>query len=1653
MMMYFYRYTALVICIGVVAQGASVVPVDNLVKTFSFPEPVLRLTPDRLTAVSIAGCEPDVQTAKPILPVTGVTFDIPRGFEVKSIALTPLLVREIPFSAPIQWGLPPRQPNDPPLPVIAPDLAIYGGTTPYPDIAQPAWRTDPSDVTTRLTVQLFPVRFDPVRNLLIAAEKLVVTVELQPAAAKTPTVVHVQGGMPTSPLSSLPPSDSPHSYLVISTSNLIYHTPGPWNLQSLCEARARAGFTPALVDIEWIYANYAGTNNPAKIRAFIQDAHQQWDTRYLLIAGTFDLIPAQKLYVSFASFFSTLTTEIPSDAIYYGCMTGTFDNNGNGRYGEVNDGVNGGDVDLTAEVMVGRFPVTNALELAHMVRKTLRYEGATPADCVPNAFMAEKMDLGTLVYATGFMEEIRYGTNTYALTSLGYETSPYADRFDTEHTLYDSTNGLWNATDALAFLNQNYQTVNHIGHGAVKYCAKLNLASTNDQNAVRAFTNDMPYFMYSQACDTGAFDTPDCFAEQLVTVSNAAFASVMNARSGWEFSGVVGGYSHRYHRCFWDAALRGTATRLGEINELSRRMNLHMIGSYAANYWRWIYYELNLFGDPATPFAPAVNTVLPDIVHEPLINTYDTQTSHRVTCTLEPVGIYNPDAISLVWHTDRYPAIFHTQTMSQVKGNLFEGFIDAQPAKTRIDYAILAQNHAGYESRWPVTNNAVFYVTERLDLSVYGSPHNIGTVTPDYGVTHFASGLVATASAPEYVSVNDDTRFTSTGFFGTGSVPQSGTNRSVSFRMDSHSLLVWMWQREHRLTLFSTNPAFSTQRFWSAEGSTFSAPPAPQTLTNSGSDYAFAEWHLDGTRSPSAPAYCDLSYGGLVMNTPHTLEAIYLPVALDADNNSIPDWWEFRYYGINGQDPKSDEDLDGYNLAEEYADRSSPLDPEIFPSPPLITHTPLADTQTRPGPFTIQAVITDTHEVSSAIVLWHRKTETWQSTPMRPVSNNLFAAQIGGISGPGDDFEYQIVSSDPTGNTGHSEVYFFFLHYPVADTSRFHDLAVVALPTQVLCSTYMDLHNVGNADLTWSLRFTRTENILTTNLPAWGWSSLGQEWTISTNRAYSAPYAIHSRLLSDRTTSVRSTITFPPTLLGPHAALSFRYWIDSEVYNSNRAFDGGIVEISTDGGKTFEQLRGPYTFTIYGWAASPWPEGTPCFAGTGSEGWQTATFDLAELYPEMNGFSGRTVLFRFHYGADNNVDKEGWYIDDVTVTPLLWQNGFSHSINPSYSYIIPAGNYKRILWSNLPSGMDVRNDNLTVFIESNDPVSPLFSFYWQIKIRDYPLLPGLDAIQTSTGNGLISLSTGVYDYDGEPVNLAVQWSPDSGKSWNPAALTNILASFGSVPPSTDTGDIANLPTSQKSVPVTNGLCASWSSRNIVPVIGVNTQVLFRITANNNYYGKTYTTSRLTVDNVAPVFLPGQVTFAPLSALGPYAVTTNLLNLAWPAAIDDPATQLTYRIIDTWAGSTTNSTNCSSRNTATLALSNRLDAVHDFHVVAVDPAGNTSAPLGASLLILNALGDYDADGMPTADEEIAGTSATNSSDRFEAAFSSSLGTRRLSWPSVAGRLYTVEATPSLLPPAWQRLPGCTDIPGTGSPLDVELPPIQPTCFFRILVRIP
>ncbi len=96
-------------------------------------------------------------------------------------------------------------------------------------------------------------------------------------------------------------------------------------------------------------------------------------------------------------------------------------------------------------------------------------------------------------------------------------------------------------------------------------------------------------------------------------------------------------------------------------------------------------------------------------------------------------------------------------------------------------------------------------------------------------------------------------------------------------------------------------------------------------------------------------------------------------------------------------------------------------------------------------------------------------------------------------------------------------------------------------------------------------------------------------------------------------------------------------------YNTESSFDGGVVEISTDGGTTWTDV----TMTQNGYngiISSSW--GSPIGgrqAFTGNSG------GYIETRADLSSYNGQNVQIRFRFATDTSRGGNGWYVDDVQI--------------------------------------------------------------------------------------------------------------------------------------------------------------------------------------------------------------------------------------------------------------------------------------------------------------------------------------------------------------------------------------------------------------------
>jgi hypothetical protein len=170
-----------------------------------------------------------------------------------------------------------------------------------------------------------------------------------------------------------------------------------------------------------------------------------------------------------------------------------------------------------------------------------------------------------------------------------------------------------------------------------------------------------------------------------------------------------------------------------------------------------------------------------------------------------------------------------------------------------------------------------------------------------------------------------------------------------------------------------------------------------------------------------------------------------------------------------------------------------------------------------------------------------------------------------------------------------------------------------------------------------------TESFETT--PA-GWNNggLGDTWAQSSARKHTGNYSYKA---TDVPTVSNQWLTSPQVHIPLNQSpLTLQFWNYQRLDNrAGVCYDGGLLEVSTDGGSTWTQLDSqlksdPYDGTLVSGTGNPLA-GKKAWCGN-PQNWLNSIVDL-------NAYAGQAVSFRFSLGTDNSIGVEGWYLDDVVV--------------------------------------------------------------------------------------------------------------------------------------------------------------------------------------------------------------------------------------------------------------------------------------------------------------------------------------------------------------------------------------------------------------------
>ncbi len=336
------------------------------------------------------------------------------------------------------------------------------------------------------------------------------------------------------------------------------------------------GVTAGVFTIESIYTEYSGTQQ-GKLRAFITDAYENWANsstplEYVLLAGDDEIIPIRGVW----GHVNETDNSIPCD-MYYGCLDGTWNADNDQIYGETSD-----NADLYAEVHIGRYPGDTMEDFENMIFKTIQYVDFPAASIDKCTLVGEQLD-DYPTYGGDYKDEI---ANSTTMLPSYYNVSTFYER-----------DGTFDTGDLIDHINDDQAgLMNHMGHCDYNYAMSLTPAQ------IQNLHNTEYPFVYSQGCYALAFDQQtsgdvECIGENMLFNDAGWFAFCGNTRYGWYANGSTNGASQQFDKKYFQSLFYNEIREMSAALANSKEQLVAYVNSGSGTY-RWVYYEMVLFGDP-----------------------------------------------------------------------------------------------------------------------------------------------------------------------------------------------------------------------------------------------------------------------------------------------------------------------------------------------------------------------------------------------------------------------------------------------------------------------------------------------------------------------------------------------------------------------------------------------------------------------------------------------------------------------------------------------------------------------------------------------------------------------------------------------------------------------------------------------------------------------------------------------------------------------------------------------------------------------------------------------------------------------------------------------------------------------------------------------
>ena len=498
-----------------------------------------------------------------------------------------------------------------------------------------------------------------------------------------------------------------YEYVIITTDNFA------GDFQPLADWKTQKGVKASIISTSWIYDNYDGIDNAEKVRNFIKDYYQNHGTLWVLLGGDTNFVPYREAFAFDCEFGAYWHNFLPCD-LYFSDLDGTWDDNGNEVYGELED-----NIDMYPDVFVGRASVETSAEAVAFVDKILTYEKNPPVD-----YQLDMMFLASVLWNDPYTDS--------GLSKNFIDDAYVPDRFDPITKLYQSMGNLF-YEDVMLNLNEGQHIVNHNGHA---WYSVMCIGGDHLYNSDMDALNNSPAFSIwlTIGCWPAAFDY-NCIAEHWINNPNGGgVAFIGNSRYGWGSPGnPIYGYSDTFDQEFYNQLYVENIHSIGMTMSLAK--SVYVPYARNENVFRWCEYEINLLGEPEMP----VWTDLPQdmiVIHPDSIVVGDCDMTVTVKDGANPLQ----NALVCIMQDDDVYQTDYTDLQGEVRFSVSTGNVVDD-----ILVTVTAQNFLPYQSTIKViadqpyvmidsyaTNNSIHgYVTPGANISVDAGFHNFGQMPAD----------------------------------------------------------------------------------------------------------------------------------------------------------------------------------------------------------------------------------------------------------------------------------------------------------------------------------------------------------------------------------------------------------------------------------------------------------------------------------------------------------------------------------------------------------------------------------------------------------------------------------------------------------------------------------------------------------------------------------------------------------------------------------------------------------------------------------------------------------------------------------------------------------------------------------------------------------